>query len=268
MFSRIKSRVLGLAVITLLLVPTLVQASEILDKSRLEQGVISINDKGAKFISPKPLKVMISKDGEKYSYDVNENNNFPLQGGDGEYRIDVLEKVSGKMYKVLSREEVQVVMPDKHAVYLQSIQLIHWDESMEPVKRAAELTAKAKSDQEKLTAIYKDVVNRVSYDYEKARTVKSAYIPSIEESYASRQGICYDYASLTAAMLRSVGIPAKLVMGYKADLQEYHAWNEVYLEESGQWVTIDTTYDAMQARNKVPGVMVKEEREYQPQKRY
>jgi transglutaminase-like putative cysteine protease len=43
--------------------------------------------------------------------------------------------------------------------------------------------------------------------------------------------------------LRSLGIPARLVMGYppeKPDL--YHAWNEIYLD--GKWVAVDTTFDA------------------------
>ncbi|MGN7382731.1 transglutaminase-like domain-containing protein [Paenibacillus sp. SAFN-117] len=54
--------------------------------------------------------------------------------------------------------------------------------------------------------------------------------------------MCYGYSSLFAAMLRSVGIPAKLVMGHSQYVTEYHAWNEVYL--NNEWVTIDTTIDS------------------------
>jgi transglutaminase/protease-like cytokinesis protein 3 len=44
-------------------------------------------------------------------------------------------------------------------------------------------------------------------------------------------------------MLRSTGIPAKLVKGYaNYNPGVYHAWNEVYLD--GQWHVIDTTLDA------------------------
>ena len=45
-------------------------------------------------------------------------------------------------------------------------------------------------------------------------------------------------------MLRSVGVPTKLVMGRKNDIKEYHAWNQVYLADNNEWINIDTTYDA------------------------
>ena len=47
------------------------------------------------------------------------------------------------------------------------------------------------------------------------------------------RGICFDYASLTAAMLRSQNIPARLEIGYSGDV--YHAWISVYTEETG-WI--------------------------------
>ena len=61
------------------------------------------------------------------------------------------------------------------------------------------------------------------------------YLPDLDELYETKKGICYDYASMLAAMLRAVGIPAKLVMGYVAPNNVYHAWNEVYIEGEG-WV--------------------------------
>lgn len=50
---------------------------------------------------------------------------------------------------------------------------------------------------------------------------------------ASRKGICFDYAALMTAMLRSQDIPTKLVIGYTGSL--YHAWVDVYIESVG-WV--------------------------------
>ena len=44
-------------------------------------------------------------------------------------------------------------------------------------------------------------------------------------------------------MLRSQGIPTKLVKGYSDNVDGYHAWNEVYINE--EWITIDTTLDAV-----------------------
>ena len=58
----------------------------------------------------------------------------------------------------------------------------------------------------------------------------------------SGKGICFDYASLTASMLRSQGIPTKVIFGYVSPDDLYHAWNMFYTEESG-WVTVEFAVD-------------------------
>ena len=68
-------------------------------------------------------------------------------------------------------------------------------------------------------------------------SVQSGYMPDPDETLKSGLGICFDYASLTAAMLRSQGIPTKVIFGYVSPNGVYHAWNMFYTEESG-WVTV------------------------------
>ena len=51
---------------------------------------------------------------------------------------------------------------------------------------------------------------------------------------AEKKGICFDYAALMASMLRSQGVPVKLVVGYTSQ-GVYHAWINVWSEEGG-WV--------------------------------
>lgn len=82
----------------------------------------------------------------------------------------------------------------------------------------------------------------ISYDSKKINTIDDSYVPELDKILATKQGICYDYSSLFAGILRSQGIPTKLVKGYKSDLGTYHAWNEVLID--GEWKVIDTTYDA------------------------
>jgi len=48
-----------------------------------------------------------------------------------------------------------------------------------------------------------------------------------------KSGICFDYAALMTGMLRSQGIPCKLVVGYAGTA--YHAWISVWTQEHG-WV--------------------------------
>ena len=85
----------------------------------------------------------------------------------------------------------------------------------------------------KISSIFNYVVSNISYDYEKAKTVQSGYLPNVDEIISSKKGICFDYASLMTALLRSQHIPTKLEVGYSGEA--YHAWISVYLHEVG-WV--------------------------------
>ena len=78
---------------------------------------------------------------------------------------------------------------------------------------------------------------------------------SAAEVAASRQGDCSEFAVLTAAMCRAVGIPAQVVVGvaYVSDfagLQGFggHAWTQAYVggdpatREPGKWVGLDAAF--------------------------
>lgn len=55
-------------------------------------------------------------------------------------------------------------------------------------------------------------------------------------------------------------------MGYKSDIKEYHAWNEVYV--NGQWEIVDTTYNAVYVQNNVSTEMFKNSKEYRVERTY
>ena len=96
------------------------------------------------------------------------------------------------------------------------------------------------SDEELIQLYYNYVVTNIKYDYDKIQNLDYSYLPSNDATLVSGTGICYDYSSLLASMLRSQGIPTKLVKGYTSWTSVYHAWNEIYLA----WVIVDTTYDS------------------------
>lgn len=235
-----------------------------IDKSKLENGIISINYEPKKQVI---TKVLISKGDIKYTYALNSNNIFPLQLGDGEYTVSILENVEDNKYKLMLRENVNLKSINKNEVFLQSIQIINWNENMKSIKKAKELTKNAKSDGEKVVSIYNYIIDNISYDNSKINNINPNYIPSIEETLESSNGICYDYSTLFAAMLRSVDIPTKLIMGRKSDIETYHAWNQVYLKDTDEWVTIDTTYDAAIGSN-LDNSMIKDEKDYTIEKQY
>ena len=67
-----------------------------------------------------------------------------------------------------------------------------------------------------------------TYDYDKAATVSSGYLPVVDTVLDSKTGICFDYAAVMASMLRSQNIPTRLEIGYAGDA--YHAWISVYVK--------------------------------------
>ena len=77
------------------------------------------------------------------------------------------------------------------------------------------------------------------YDNAKAEQLsgKSGYIPNPDETLPTQKGICFDYASLGAAMLRSLGIPCQVITGYVSPDDVYHAWNMVYID--GEWISVE-----------------------------
>lgn len=61
------------------------------------------------------------------------------------------------------------------------------------------------------------------------------------DTFVSQQGVCRDYAHLTAALIRSRDIPARLVSVYALGLDppDFHAVVEVWLD--GAWHLVDAT---------------------------
>jgi len=59
--------------------------------------------------------------------------------------------------------------------------------------------------------------------------------------FVQRQGVCRDFAHLAIALCRGLGIPARYVCGYAAELQppDFHGFFEAYLGE--RWYLFDPT---------------------------
>lgn len=117
------------------------------------------------------------------------------------------------------------------------------------VKQAArQVTAGADSDEEKARRLYDWVGSRVQYDWDKAKQYETKRIwkeQTPEDTFATKQGVCIDYARLYAVMARSSGLQVKVVtgLGYNGN-GGYgpHAWNEVWLSEKKKWIPLDATW--------------------------
>lgn len=207
------------------------------DFSGLTEGYVAVRAQ-----SDKRLKFQVILGDVTYNYDLPADGTptvFPLSLGSGGYTFRVMENVSDSKYLCAAAESRDVELTDEFQPFLRPSQMASYTESSRCVQKAAELAYPWDTDTEVAAAIYDYLAGAIRYDTQKAETVSSGYLPDPDETLASGKGICFDYASLAAAMLRSVGIPCKLIVGYvqNGGKEVYHAWNSFYLNNQG-WVTV------------------------------
>ena len=89
-------------------------------------------------------------------------------------------------------------------------------EDSQAVGESQKLVQSAGDDLEAIAAIYNYVIENIQYDFDKAASVQSGYLPDIDETLNTKKGICFDYAALMTAMLRVQRIPTKLVVAMPA----------------------------------------------------
>ena len=114
-------------------------------------------------------------------------------------------------------------------------------------KKAKELTKNVKSSREKAKRIYTWISENINYDDNKAENISektSEYKSGAIEAFETRKGICFDYSCLYVAMAREAGLKVRIVTGEGFNGKEWgpHSWNEVYLPEKNQWITVDPTF--------------------------
>lgn len=205
------------------------------DYSNAAQGYVSARYTGS---SPK-VKLRISANGGEYNHDVDPNGAteyYPLSFGSGSYTVTLFEQIpSTGRYAQVAQALFDVSLNSELSPFLCPNRYVNYGQSSDAVYRAAELCAGKTSAIDKIAAVFTWVSENISYDYNLAATVTTGYVPYPDSTLSKRTGICFDYASLMAAMLRSQSVPTRLVIG-NASPDIYHAWNEVYTEETG-WIT-------------------------------
>jgi len=212
------------------------------------------------------FKAIVGKGDVEYIYNLKAGiETLPLQLGSGQYTVTILGSNDGRRYRLLSEETINVTIKE-NAVYLSSSQTVNWNNESEVAILAKDLTKDAVTDMEKLEIIHTYVVNNVRYDYQKATRLPKGYIPNADSTLAEGFGICYDFAAITASMLRSVEVPTKLVKGYSSYTPVYHAWNEVLID--GEWIVVDASTDSIYVDYNVAYSLEKDTSDYVNSKVY
>ncbi|MCH4184554.1 MAG: transglutaminase-like domain-containing protein [Eggerthellaceae bacterium] len=187
------------------------------------------------------LKLQVVHDTESYNYDLPNDGTatiYPLNMGNGTYTFRIMQNTSGNKYIELFSTSVDVTLSSETAPYTRPNVFCSYSQSSACVAEATKLCSDAQSESDAYDRIYAYVRDTITYDYSKAGNVAQAtgYIPNPDQTLQDKSGICFDYASLMAAMLRSQGIPCKIITGYVAPDSIYHAWNMIYID--GVWKSI------------------------------
>lgn len=230
--------------------------------------VRNLNNTQIKVESPEygsDMRIMVEKSGEKYYYSLNNPQELlPAQLGNGSYTVKILKNIGGSKYRVLNTSNINL-NANGNDVYLSSSQPVYWEKDALS-SLSSGLMKGSLTDEDKVKAAYNYVVSNITYDIDKIKRIDTSYVPSVSSTIESKSGICYDYAALFASILRAEGIPTKLVKGYGKFSKEYHAWNEVYLND--KWQVVDTTYDAAAYKAGANLTMYKAYKDYQKVREY
>ena len=204
----------------------------------------------------KRLKVQVKGPTTTYTYNITPGDawtTFPLSDGNGTYQVVVYENISGSKYATVLSQSISVSLKDEFAPFLRPNQYVDYERADKTVAKAKELTAGKTEALDKVAAVYDFVIQNITYDKQLAATVQSGYLPVLDSVLEKKTGICFDYAALMTGMLRSQGVPCKLVVGYAGTA--YHAWISVYTADTGWlngiiefdgnvWTLVDPTFGA------------------------
>jgi transglutaminase-like putative cysteine protease len=144
---------------------------------------------------------------------------------------------------------------DTHLEYLQRSPHVAW---AEPVAKRARGLGAGVSDVRGLIRSVEQAVGGL--EYRRGRTVVGVHV---EEVLAAGAGVCQDFAHLTIAMLRVLGVPARYVSGYFFTVDdstgavsgtdevevETHAWVEAAVPGFGWWAVDPTNQQSVGERH-------------------
>lgn len=224
----------------------------VLDISDTDQGYLTaVSDSTDQMMNVQ----LTAEDGVVYSYFISpgESAVIPFSSGSSTYQVSCYQQISDSQYAALYADNLEIKLANEFLPFLYPNQYVNFTPDSEASKLALSMVSEDTSDIDALQIIYNYVVSHVTYDYDLADTVASGYLPNVDETLQTGKGICFDYAALTAAMLRSCDIPCKLQIGYAGDIK--HAWINVYIRSRGwvdkavefsgdSWSRMDPTFDS------------------------
>ncbi len=203
----------------------------VIDYSNISEGYVIVSYSGTN----EKVKLQITgPDGVTYTYNLHGGEEvFPLTAGSGSYNVGVYENISGTQYSPVLSADINADITNEFGPYLYPSQYINFNSSSLTVAKSKDISYYCSSDVEVVQGVYNYIISNFTYDYDKAKTVPTGYLPVVDEVFKTNTGICFDYAAVMATMLRSQSIPTRLEVGFIDEA--YHAWISTYIKDVG-WV--------------------------------
>lgn len=231
---------------------TLTCDDAIIDYSNASKGYIVVNYTGK---SSRVKFIVTLPDSSTCTYSLHGGQEiFPLTGGDGTYSVNVFENVEDDLFVSMLTDSFPVELENEFLPYLYPNQYVDFSSDSQVVQLAQQLSEGSHDEIDVVSSVYTYLKENMAYDSEHAKSIangETGYIPSVDDVLASGKGICFDYASVMTAMLRSQKIPTRLEIGLTGN-GITHAWISVYTKDNGwvdsiieftenQWTLVDPT---------------------------
>ncbi len=199
--------------------------------------------------SKEKIKLLVTKDTYQEWFDINLdkgkfNKNIWLTEGKGTYEISVMVNLEGRKYTYGPTVKIEnTIDVNRFIVPTKDID----SDDKDIADFAKRLTKLSKNDRDKAKNLYNWVTKNIKYDYDKYRNQLAGNYGDVygaSNTFKTKKGVCYDYATLIAAFGRSIGMQVKVIRGdFKSGTRsEYHAWNEIYISEEDKWINLDATF--------------------------
>lgn len=179
-----------------------------------------------------------------YEY-VNNKVVYPISQSDIAQKIPTIINNS---FKISVEESSETLGNQRVIIYYNGITLEEGVKSNEEIDNfAIDLVKRYGNPIDKAEALYEWVGSTIDYDYDKAEKilrnefeVQSGAI----NTFYSKDGVCFDYACLFAAMCKANSIKVRVITGEgKSDgAWVSHSWNQVYDGDKKQWINVDPTF--------------------------
>ncbi|WP_405056555.1 transglutaminase family protein [Kribbella sp. NBC_01505] len=154
-------------------------------------------------------------------------------------------ETTGQPLPAVDAAWTQVRSPECIDLYAEYLEFTTYVPKHRELASVARELRKGRTPQETVLAVSKWVHDTLKYQ----RGTTGVHSSAID-AWQAREGVCQDYAHLTLAMLRAVGVPTRYVSGYlhtkpnaavgETVVGESHAWIEAW---TGEWWGFDPTND-------------------------